>query len=162
MLKIQPMRAALGKNVTAKLRNEKDDKQRVIEFSITELSITLAQLDDLVACGKSERAFSAVAFSSADAISELRHFKKIEHVIEVQNATICLQRIGEHANSITVETCTIKKIGLSFAGSGADRCVMSCVVQTPLDTEKLTTIGAWGSEDLFVSIESPGHGDEPD
>ncbi len=158
MLKITAHRATLGKSVTAKLKNKKDDQERVIEFSLCDLSLTLQQLTELVACSEHERPFDAVAFVSVDAMSELRHFKKMELNAEVQNAIIVLDRIGTSGKKLKLTGCTLKKIELAF--HAGEKCVLSCKVWAPLEQHALYTLGAWSSQDLFVAIESKKHGDE--
>ena len=158
MLKIKAIRAALGKSVTAKLKNTKDDQERIIEFSLSQLSLTQHQLSDLVACSEHERSFAQVAFVSADSISELRHFKKMELLTEVQDAIIVLDRIGTAGKKLKLAGCTMKSIHVSFAA--AEKCMISCKVWAPLEEHALYTIGAWGGQDLFVAIESKKHGDE--
>lgn len=158
MLKIPAIRATLGKSITAKLKNKKDDQERVIEFSLTELGLTQNQLSDLVACSKHERPFAAVAFDSQDAMSELRHFKKLELAIEVHNANLVLDKIGTSGSKMKLINCNVKSISLSFSGN--ERCEMSCTVWAPLEEHALYLLGAWGSQDLFVAIESKKHGEE--
>lgn len=158
MLKIKAIRATLGKSVTAKLKNTKDDQERVIEFSLSQLSLTHQQLTELIACNEHERTFAQVAFVSQDSISELRHFKKMELLTEVQNAIIILDRIGTSGKKLKLTGCTLKSIHVSF--SAAEKCVISCKVWAPLEEHALYTLGAWGSQDLFVAIESKKHGDE--
>ncbi len=125
---------------------------------MSELSLTQQQLTDLVACTKHERSFADVAFISKDAISELRHFKKLLLEHEVHDATLCLDRIGTSGASVNLSDCSLKGINLSFGGN--ERCELSCTVWAPLEEHALYTLGAWGSEDLFVSVESKKHGDE--
>lgn len=158
MLKIRAIRATLGKSVTAKLKNKKDDQERIIEFSLSQLSLTHQQLNELVACNEHERTFAAVAFVSNDSISELRHFKKMELLTEVQDATVILDRIGTSGKKLKLVNCTLKKIDVSFGVS--EKCVISCKIWAPLEEHALYTLGAWGSQDLFVAIESKKHGDE--
>lgn len=158
MLKIKAIRATLGKSVTAKLKNKKDDQERIIEFKLSQLSLTHQQLSDLVACSEHERTFAQVAFVSQDAISELRHFKKMELLDEVQDAILVLDRIGTSGKKLKLSGCTLKNIDVSFRAS--EKCVISCKVWAPLEERALYTLGAWGSQDLFVAIESKKHGDE--
>ncbi len=158
MLKIKAIRATLGKSVTAKLKNTKDDQERIIEFSLSQLSLTHQQLTDLVACGEHERTFAQVAFVSVDAISELRNFKKMELLTEVQDAIVTLDRIGTAGKKLKLIGCTLKSIHVSF--TVAEKCMLSCKVWAPLEEHALYTLGAWGSQDLFVAIESKKHGDE--
>lgn len=158
MLKIPAIRATLGKSVTAKLKNNKDDKERVIEFSLSKLPLTHTQLSDLVACNEHERPFAAVAFDSQDAMSELRHFKKLEVAIEVHDAVMTLDRIGTRGKKLKLNACSVKSIHLSFIGN--DGCEMSCTVWAPLEEHALYTLGAWGSQDLFVSVLAQTHGEE--
>ncbi len=158
MLKIKAIRATLGKSVTAKLKNTKDDQERIIEFSLSQLSLTHQQLTELVACNEHERKFAAVAFVLNDAISELRHFKKMELMTEVQDAIVILDRIGTSGNKLKLVGCTLKSIYVSF--TAAEKCMISCKVWASLEEHALYTIGAWGSQDVFVAIESKKHGDE--
>lgn len=161
MLKIPAIRATLGKSVTAKLKNEKDDQERIIEFTLSHWSLTQQQLSDLVACNEHERPFAAVAFVSKDSISELRHFKKMELAIEVFDAVITLDRIGTKGEKLKLVDCVMKGINISF--SAAERCEISCKVWAPLEEHALYTLGAWGSQDLFVGVVSQGHGaEDPD
>ncbi len=157
MLKIAAIRATLGKSITAKLKNKKDDQERVIEFSLSEFSLTHQQLSDLVACHEHERKFADLAFVSVDAMSELRHFKKMELAIEVHDAVLTLDRIGEKGNKLKLVGCSLKGINLSFDSN--ERCEMSCKVWAPLEEHALYLLGAWGSQDLFVSVQSKHHGD---
>lgn len=158
MLKIAPVRASLGKSVTAKTKNKKDDLERIIEFSLSELSLTQLQLSDLVACNKHERAFADLAFVSKDSVSELRHFKKIEMAIEVHDATITLELIGTRGQKLKLHNCSLKGINLTF--SAAERCEMSCKVWAPLEEHALFKLSEWGLQNLFVSIQSKEHGAE--
>lgn len=158
MLKIKAIRATLGKSVTAKLKNMKDDQERIIEFSLSHLALTHQQLTELVACNEHERTFAQVAFVSNDAISELRHFKKMELLTEVQDAIVILDRIGTSGKKLKLTSCTLKGIDVCF--TAAEKCMISCKVWAPLEEHALYTLGAWGSEDLFVSVESKKHGDE--
>ncbi len=158
MLKIKAIRATLGKSVTAKLKNKKDDQERIIEFSLSQLSLTQQQLSELVACSEHERTFAEVAFVSTDSISELRQFKKMELLTEVQDAIVVVDRIGTSGKKLKLFGCTLKNIDVSF--SAAEKCVISCKVWAPLEEHALYTLGAWGSQDLFVAIESKKHGDE--
>lgn len=158
MLKIKPIRALLGKSVTAKLKNTKDDQERVIEFSLSQLSLTLQQLSDLVACSKHERNFSQVAFVSEDAVSELRHFKKMELATEVYEALMTLAPVGSSSNKMKLHSCSLKSISLTFKGS--EKCEMSCKVWAPIEEHALYTLSGWGSQDLYVGIESKNHGAE--
>ena len=158
MLKIPAIRATLGKNIIAKLKNNKDDMERVIEFSLSHLSLTQQQLSDLVACSKHERQFAEVAFVSRDAMSELRHFKKLELGIEVHNAVLTLDRIGAKGSKVKLGGCSMKSIELSFQSH--ERCELDCRVWAPLEEHALYTLGAWGSQDLFVAIVSSNHGEE--
>ena len=158
MLKIKAVRATLGKSITAKTKNIKDDQERVMEFTLSQLSLTQQQLSDLVACSKHERNFATVAFVSRDAMSELRHFKKLELAIEVHDAILGLDRIGTAGTKMKLIGCSLKSIDLSFDSN--ERCEMSCKVWAPLEEHALYTLGAWGSQDLFVSVDSKNHGDE--
>ncbi len=158
MLKIKAIRATLGKSVTAKLKNMKDDQERIIEFSLSKLSLTQQQLTELVSCNEHERTFAKVAFVSRDSISELRHFKKMELLTEVQDAIVILDRIGTSGKKLKLVNCTLKGIDVSF--TAAEKCMISCKVWAPLEEHALYTLGAWGSQDLFVAIESKKHGDE--
>lgn len=161
MLKIAAIRATLGKNVTAKSKNNKDDQERVIEFTLSHWSLTQQQISSLVACNEHERPFAAVAFVSKDSISELRHFKKMELGIEVHDAVLSLDRIGTTGEKLKLSGCSMKAIELSF--SAAERCEMSCKVWAPLEEHALYTLGAWGSQDLFVGVTAQRHGeDQPD
>ena len=158
MLKIPAIRATLGKSITAKLKNNKDDLERVIEFKLSHLSLTQQQLSDLVACSKHERKFAEVAFVSGDAMSELRHFKKLELAIEVHNAVLTLDRIGTKGSKVKLGGCSMKAIALSFKGN--EKCELTCKIWAPLEEHALYTLGAWGSQDLFVAIVSSNHGEE--
>ncbi len=158
MLKIALVRATLGKSVSAKLKNDKDDQERIMEFKLSKLSLTHRQLTDLVCCHKHERPFDQVAFVSTDAMSELRHFKKMELSIEVLDAVLILDRIGTSAAKLQLKGCNLKGIHLSFTGE--ERIEMSCRVWAPLEEHALYTLGKWGSSDLYVAIDSPKHGAE--
>lgn len=155
MLKIPAIRATLGKSVTAKLKNRKDDSELVIEFSLLELSLTQAQLTDLVACSKHERKFADVAFTGRDAMSELRHFKKMVLEIEVHDAAITINNAGVELQLVN---CSLKKIDLSFHGN--ERCEISCKVWAPLEELALYTLGEWVSQDVFASVLAKEHGKE--
>lgn len=157
MLKIKPIRASLGKSVTAKTKNVKDDTERVIEFALSKMAINVQQISDLVACSKHERAFSEVAFVSQDAVSELRHFKKMELEREVFDAALTLEPVGG-GKKLKLAECSLKGIHLVFAAG--ERCELSCKVWAPLEEHALYMLSEWGPIDLFVGIESKKHGEE--
>ena len=157
MLKISSVRARLGKSVTAKIKNEKDDQTRVMEFKLSELGLTQRQLRDLVPCSEHERGFDEVAFVSTDAMSELRHFKKIALYTEVQFATMTIDKLGNAKSTIKLTPCTLKDVALSFDGN--ERCEMACKVWADLDEHALYLLGAYGGSDVFVAIDAPKHGE---
>lgn len=158
MLKIAAVRATLGKSVSAKVKNNKDDQERTLEFKLTHLALTHRQLSDLVACHKHERSFDAVAFQTKDAMSELRHFSKLELESDVLDATVILDRIGKASDKVRLTDCSLKSIELNFTGD--ERVEMSCRVCAKLEEHALYALGKWASSDLFVAVDAPKHGAE--
>lgn len=159
MLQIKPVKATLGKSVSAKIKNQKDDQARVIEFSLTKLSLTNQQLTELVACNEHERTFAQIAFVSEDQqISELRMFKKLELGGEVFDAVLSLRPVGTRGKSIKLGGCTLKNVNLSFNGS--EKCEMSCKVWAPIEEHALFLLSEWSTSELYVGITSTSHGEE--
>ena len=158
MLTIKPIRGTLGRSVSAKIKNRKDDQEMIIEFSVSGISLTHTQLTDLVACSEKERKFEEVAFVSRDAISELRHMKKCELKGEVQEAKVIIDKVGVRGNRQKMAGATLKKIELRF--DAAERCEMKCTIWSPLEEHTLYELGKLANHDVFIGIESQTHGEE--
>jgi hypothetical protein len=157
MLKITSRRARIGKRVSAKVKNEKDDMETILEFSFSNLGLTQTQLSALVACHPDERPFAQVAFVSKDAISELRHFKALPLAIEIDRATITIDRIKGAGDAVQLAGCRIKGITLNF--NADERVEMAGKIWAKLEEHTLYQIGKCGALDVYMAIDAPAHGE---
>lgn len=160
MLNIKPISAKLDKTVSGKQKNTKDDSERVIEFKLTGIPLSLEQITALVACSKHERKFADVAFRARDAMSELRHFKPLPYSAEVHHAEVVLELSGAKNTNVTLSGCSVKTIKLDFDEAG--KAEMSCKVWAPHEKKALYILSSWAPADVYVSIHAADHGEEDD